>query len=978
MKFKRLAAVLISMIMTVEAIPSFVFAVETDFRSAETTLAGEAESSEEDAPEAEETKPSEAPVKESQASKKVAETKPEETEASVDDGKDESKPEEKEPVASETDREEETQPSATEPAGTEPEETAAGDKEDAGNDDKTPANGVDTEPSGTATETDESKFKDGEVITETDRPVETHIISTTPDNDKQLEAYFKKGTESQVEKPKKRLLKSASAGTRLDKTTAIAYNYIKEKVAQIAAGTRTSTKIEIPITLFYPEYASKTWTAEDLGISGKVLTSDKNHITAEASSALRELVQVPVDLTALDNALLSDLPYELYWFDKTLGVRLYSYTIGAKRTSEDGILFISSGLELWLSVSKDYADPKYDASSDPKSADGKTRCYKTDTAKISRVNTAIKNAASYVNTAKDKTDYQKLLYYCNTISSLVEYDFSAAEGKYANGYGDPWQIISVFDGNTKTNVVCEGYAKAFMYLCDLSTFKGDISCITVTGDTGGGHMWNVVNMDDGKNYIVDVTNIDNRSTAAMTKLYRDALFLNGCKSPSEHGYSFKIGSMPLSYTYDEDSLETYSDDQLTLAEDRYMIKRAVKLGETVNGTASLSASSALPDDEVKILTVSDTGFMVDTIKVNGKAINGYSFLMTGVEANVEVTFKKAPYDINLRHNTGGTITTDKAQAYYSDRVNVTITADPGYKVKSVLLNGETFTEDAFDMPNEAVTLEVEFEKIMYPVTVTSSGHGTATADCLVAGVGDTVTLDLVSDEGYYVESVFVNGVRLNGNIFTMLPEEVNVEVVFDVITQLNVGDVLTDANSLYKYKVTNNAMNGTGTVSYVGSESTAAAISIPATVSLKGVAYKVTRIAAYAFNKNATVTSVYVGTNILVIESRAFVACPKLVKINGGLRLTTICNKAVVNCPKLNTFIITSAALKTIGAYSFYGDKSLKTIYINKTTKLTKKSVKKSLKGSKVKTVKVKKSKVKKYKKYFTKKNSGRKVTVKK
>ena len=70
--------------------------------------------------------------------------------------------------------------------------------------------------------------------------------------------------------------------------------------------------------------------------------------------------------------------------------------------------------------------------------------------------------------------------------------------------------------------------------------------------------------------------------------------------------------------------------------------------------------------------------------------------------------------------------------------------------------------------------------------------------------------------------------------------------------------------------------------------------------------------------------------------------------------------------------------MKTIGAYSFKSDSKLKTIYIKYTTKLTKKSVKKSLKGSKVKTVKVKKSKVKKYKKFFTKKNCGRKVKVKK
>ena len=70
--------------------------------------------------------------------------------------------------------------------------------------------------------------------------------------------------------------------------------------------------------------------------------------------------------------------------------------------------------------------------------------------------------------------------------------------------------------------------------------------------------------------------------------------------------------------------------------------------------------------------------------------------------------------------------------------------------------------------------------------------------------------------------------------------------------------------------------------------------------------------------------------------------------------------------------------LSKIGTYAFTKDSKLKTLYIKNTTKLTKKGVKKSLKGSSVKKVKVKKSKVKKYKKYFTKKNCGRKVKVKK
>ena len=70
--------------------------------------------------------------------------------------------------------------------------------------------------------------------------------------------------------------------------------------------------------------------------------------------------------------------------------------------------------------------------------------------------------------------------------------------------------------------------------------------------------------------------------------------------------------------------------------------------------------------------------------------------------------------------------------------------------------------------------------------------------------------------------------------------------------------------------------------------------------------------------------------------------------------------------------------LAKIGATCFTGDTKLKTLNFKYTTKLSKKGVKKSLKGSSVKTVKVKKSKVKKYKKFFTKKNCGKKVKVKK
>ena len=207
---------------------------------------------------------------------------------------------------------------------------------------------------------------------------------------------------------------------------------------------------------------------------------------------------------------------------------------------------------------------------------------------------------------------------------------------------------------------------------------------------------------------------------------------------------------------------------------------------------------------------------------------------------------------------------------------------------------------------------------------------------------------------------------------------VTVTVTFERVKQLDVGETGKAANATFT--VTGAAPeNGTGTVRLDKLEDNGtAAVVIPDTVSIKGYEYRVTSIGNYALANNPTMTSLKIGQYVTSIGNYVASGCRNLTKVYGGNRLKTIGTRAFNGCSRLKSFNISSAVLSKIGAYSFNGDKALKTIYVNKTTKLTKKGVKKSLKGSKVKTVKVKKSKVRKYKKIFSKKNCGRKVKVKK
>ena len=190
------------------------------------------------------------------------------------------------------------------------------------------------------------------------------------------------------------------------------------------------------------------------------------------------------------------------------------------------------------------------------------------------------------------------------------------------------------------------------------------------------------------------------------------------------------------------------------------------------------------------------------------------------------------------------------------------------------------------------------------------------------------------------------------------------------------------------------------TVTYKGTTDTAAKeVTVPDSVTVDGVTYKVTLIAKEAFKGNKTLEKATVGENIETVGDKAFAGCTNLKTIvikesvkeignsafEGCSKLSTITlgknvekvgNKAFANCKSLTKIIIPKST-KKIGNYAFKGNKKLKTIIV-KTTKLTKKTVAKrafSGVGNKV-TIKVPKSKKKVYKKLFRKRGLSKKVKV--
>lgn len=290
------------------------------------------------------------------------------------------------------------------------------------------------------------------------------------------------------------------------------YEFLKANLLTVSSGASSSTVFSL--------------SAEQIAAWGGVINYEAptEPDLAAALAAFKEEFEVENVIAAL----LHDCPYELYWYDKVTGVT----EIG--RFSLSGTICSISSVDFKFAVVADMQAENYSSTAPA-----------FDTSAVAAATTAANHAQELVNKYADEADYQKIFAYQKEICALVSYNDTAAYTGNFSVDADPWQLVYVFDGNPATNVVCEGYAKAFQYLYDLSEFESDIGCITVSGSISGeGHMWNIVTIN-GQNYLTDVTNID-----ASIAGNNSGFFLAGASGSISSGYLFKN----LTYSYDSNTL----------------------------------------------------------------------------------------------------------------------------------------------------------------------------------------------------------------------------------------------------------------------------------------------------------------------------------------------------------------------------------------------------------------------------------------
>jgi|GEM_PF-3414456 len=178
------------------------------------------------------------------------------------------------------------------------------------------------------------------------------------------------------------------------------------------------------------------------------------------------------------------------------------------------------------------------------------------------------------------TEYSKVL-------AIHDYLVSTMSYKHTDT-GNAWNIYGAL---VEHQGVCEAYARAFQFLC---SYYG-VTAICVSGDATNssgteGHMWDMVLMNDGKWYAMDVTWDDPLVNGKDSGDVYYTYFLVGSKTENSDGKAFDVSHIPKMAPDDGNCIVMNNSVLPAMSEKEYYIRPGegltILIDVTVEGTGS--------------------------------------------------------------------------------------------------------------------------------------------------------------------------------------------------------------------------------------------------------------------------------------------------------------------------------------------------------------------------------------------------------
>ncbi len=328
-----------------------------------------------------------------------------------------------------------------------------------------------------------------------------------------------------------------------------------------------------------------------------------------------------------------------------------------------------------------------------------------------------------------------------------------------------------------------------------------------------------------------------------------------------------------------------------------------------NGVYYFSSYNPLSDDYAKyVYFEKDAGHR---IKIVG---NGLGLVDCSVFQITDGGGTSEKYFQNIKTEKGAAISLDDVS---SDTIQYAVTG------ASASGGSKTYTmEERSAEIKEATSLTLSATSLGLKV----KGKKMITANILPADATDQKVVWSTSDKNVAVVNSdgVVTGVRAGTAVITASLDELSQKCK---VTVAGSGQKPTPTPSLKPVNAKNQRsgkayynVSKKGAAQYVKpTKKNLGSVTIPSTVKIKGVTYKVTSIGNKAFINNKKLKKVTISDNITTIGNSAFQGCKALKTVTIVKRVKTIGQKAFYGDGKLRTITVKSTALKKVGGKALYG-----------------------------------------------------------
>ena len=127
----------------------------------------------------------------------------------------------------------------------------------------------------------------------------------------------------------------------------------------------------------------------------------------------------------------------------------------------------------------------------------------------------------------------------------------------------------------------------------------------------------------------------------------------------------------------------------------------------------------------------------------------------------------------------GEAITDKTTAKVDEEVTLNFYPKIGYEFDFYMISGKTYTNNTFVMPESNVTVFVCFKECIYDIVINDKiTNGQIIPLKETAKYNEQISLEVIADEGYKLESLYINDKLFDDLIFNMPNNDVYITAIF--------------------------------------------------------------------------------------------------------------------------------------------------------------------------------------------------------